>query len=81
MTQVLDFPPFSASARTRELRATREDNDAFDDPWPDVSCRTLPDDAPVDPANTPRQVLFEAFLVLAAAIAAVAAVTLLVPGP
>jgi len=80
MTQVLDFPSFSVTAPAREGRAPRDDDDAFDDPWQDVSCRTLPDDAPVDPANTPRQVLFEAFLVLAAAIGAVAVVTLLVPG-
>ncbi len=81
MTQVLDFPQFSNVKRRplRQGRTTRRDEDASDDFWPEVSRQTVPDDAPVDAANTPKRVLFEVFLVLAAAAGALAAVTFLVP--
>jgi hypothetical protein len=76
MTQVLDFPRFYKTHR----KPARQSHDAADAFWPEVTCQTVPDDVPVDPANMPGRVLFEILLVLATAGAVVAAVTFLVPG-
>jgi hypothetical protein len=83
MTQVLDFSQLSDVGHKpqRDQRITRQDQEELDDFWPEVSRQASPDEAPVDPANTPKRVLFEMFLVLTAAIGSVAAVTFLVPSP
>jgi hypothetical protein len=79
MSQVLDFT--QALGPSREARAVRQASDEPDEIWPGVVCHPEAEDAPADPANAPRRVLFEVFLILAAAGVLVAAVTFLVPGP
>ena len=83
MTQVLNFSRYSGLSRTpaQEGRATRHEQDESDDFWPEVSRQASPNDGVVDPANAAQRVLFEVFLVLAAAAGAVAAVMFFVPGP
>ena len=78
MSQVLDFP--HVLGPSREGRRVRQASDEPDEIWPGVGCHPVPDDAPADPANAPKRVLFEAFVILALAGAFVAAVTFLVPG-
>jgi len=83
MSRILDLPQFYdvGHRSSRERSATRQDDDSSDEFWPEVSRQALPDELSVNPANTPKRVLFEVFLVLAAALGSVAAVVLLVPSP
>ena len=80
MSQVLDFRSVSRTPDVHPRPVLRGDESG--EFWLEVSRADSPDEpVTVDPANTPKRVLFEVFLVLAVAALLVVAVTWLVPGP
>jgi hypothetical protein len=67
----------SADADTRAWCGRTQPDAAADDFWPEVSSQySRKHPVPVKPENSPQRVLFEVFLVLAAAGLAVAAVVI-----
>ena len=96
MTQVLNFRDALGSAQFGGVRLAKQptedsaqrgenrvvEKEAAHDFWPDVSCPSVSEGLPgVDAANAPGRVLFELFLVLAAAATAIVMVYLFVPNP
>ena len=64
--------------QTRPSQVAKEPSGDF---WPEASSRYSRENLPpMNPANSPQRVLFEVFLILAAAGMVVAAVTLWLPG-
>jgi hypothetical protein len=77
-----ELPPSPVLSRRRH-KAVTQDNEPPDDVWPDVSMRQSQDNsAPMNPENAQGRVLFEIFLVLAAAASFAGLATVLIPpGP
>jgi hypothetical protein len=74
----LQEQPADPAARRR--KAVAQDNEPPDEFWPDVSMRYSQDNpVPMKPENAQTRVLFEIFLILAAAASFVGLILLLIP--